>query len=112
MSLLIRNAHLLLAGNSSQRDNFCAVLLVAAWICGEYAEYVEDPFALIESMLKLKLSIIPGDLLSAYVMNSMKLYTHQLVKLEAEDDWDGVESLDNLLLCMVLCNLILSCFNT
>lgn len=39
MALLVENAHLLLAGNCTQRNNMCYVLLAAAWICGEYAEY-------------------------------------------------------------------------
>ena len=38
MALLIENAHLLLSGNSAQRNNVSEVLLAAAWICGEYAE--------------------------------------------------------------------------
>lgn len=38
MALLVENAHLLLAGNSMQRDNISTVLLAAAWICGEYGE--------------------------------------------------------------------------
>lgn len=38
MALLVENAHLLLSTNSIQKNNICEVLLVAAWICGEYAE--------------------------------------------------------------------------
>jgi hypothetical protein len=38
MALLVQNAHLLLSTNSTQKKNICEVLLVAAWICGEYAE--------------------------------------------------------------------------
>jgi hypothetical protein len=41
MALLIENAHLLLSGNINQRNNICEVLLAAAWICGEYSEYVQ-----------------------------------------------------------------------
>ena len=40
MALLVENTNLLLATNSTQRNNICEVLLAAAWICGEYAEYV------------------------------------------------------------------------
>ena len=102
MSLLINNAHqLLLDNNCTQRANIHCVLDVAAWICGEYAEFVDDVPGLIESMLKLRLSIIPGVLLSAYLQNSFKLYAFLLPKLEAENDWDAIDSLDNLLSCSI-----------
>ena len=102
MSLLINNAHqLLLDNNCTQRANIHCVLDVAAWICGEYAEFVDDVPGLIESMLKLRLSIIPGVLLSAYLQNSFKLYAFLLPKLEAENDWDAIDSLDNLLSCTI-----------
>lgn len=40
MALLVENAHLLLAGSAQHRNTMCEVLLAAAWICGEYCEYV------------------------------------------------------------------------
>jgi len=89
---------MLLSGSSSQGENLCNVLLTAAWICGEYVEFVDDKQSLLESMLKLRLSIIPGTLLSAFLQNIMKLYTNLLLKFEADDDWDAIDSLDNLIL--------------
>ena len=97
MVLLVQNAQLLLQGNNSHRKNMAEVLLAAAWICGEFAQHVNDITTLLESMLRLKLSVVPGALLSVYVQNMAKLYALQLCKLEADGDWDGVESLDNLL---------------
>jgi len=98
MALLVENAHLLLSGNSTQRNNLCQVLLAAAWICGEYSEHVRDIHSVLEAMLRVKMSIIPGSLLSVYVQNIAKLYSVLLLKHEKEDDWDTVESLDNLVL--------------
>lgn len=49
-------------------------------------------------MLRAKLSIFPGSLLSIYVQNIAKLYCCLLKKCESEDDWDSVESVDNLML--------------
>uniref|UniRef100_A0A914QJC6 AP-3 complex subunit delta domain-containing protein n=1 Tax=Panagrolaimus davidi TaxID=227884 RepID=A0A914QJC6_9BILA len=49
-------------------------------------------------MLRIKMSIVPGALLSIYVQNISKLYSVLLTKYEKEDDWDSVESLDNLML--------------
>jgi AP-3 complex subunit delta-1 len=97
MVLLVQNAQLLLQGNNNQRKNIAEVLLTAAWICGEFAQHVNDITSLLDAMLRLKLSIVPGTLLSVYVQNMAKLYAFQLCKMEADDDWDGIESLDNLL---------------
>uniref|UniRef100_A0A914Z675 AP-3 complex subunit delta domain-containing protein n=1 Tax=Panagrolaimus superbus TaxID=310955 RepID=A0A914Z675_9BILA len=98
MSLLVENAHLLLSGNSAQRNNISEVLLAAAWICGEYSEHVRDVPSVLEAMLRIKMSIVPGALLSIYVQNIAKLYSVLLTKYEKEEDWDSVESLDNLML--------------
>lgn len=97
MVLLVQNAQLLLQGNAAKRQNMADVLLAAAWICGEFGQHVNDVWALLDAMLRLKLSIVPGALLSVYVQNMSKLYALQLCKFEAENDWDGVESLNNLL---------------
>uniref|UniRef100_A0A0N5ATS8 AP-3 complex subunit delta n=1 Tax=Syphacia muris TaxID=451379 RepID=A0A0N5ATS8_9BILA len=98
MALLLENAPLLLAGSEQHRSNIAEVLLAAAWICGEYAEHVCNPQSVLESMLRTKTSIMPGHVLSAYVQNIAKLYSLLLSKAEAEQDWDVVESLDNLML--------------
>lgn len=49
-------------------------------------------------MLRIKISIVPGELLSVYLQNIAKLYSVMLNKYEADDDWDSVESLDKLML--------------
>ncbi|VDM38019.1 unnamed protein product [Toxocara canis] len=98
MALLVENANLLLAGSAQHRSNICEVLLAAAWICGEYAEHVCNVQSVLEAMLKTKTSVMPGHILSVYVQNIAKLYALLLQKAEAEEDWDVIESLDNLML--------------
>uniref|UniRef100_A0AC35UGR7 Adaptin_N domain-containing protein n=1 Tax=Rhabditophanes sp. KR3021 TaxID=114890 RepID=A0AC35UGR7_9BILA len=98
MALLVENGTLLLAGSSQHRNNISEVLLAAAWICGEYAEHLSDPHKVIESMLKTKISLMPGHILSVYVQNIGKLYAILINQYEKEDDWDAVETLDNLML--------------
>uniref|UniRef100_A0A914VDM2 AP-3 complex subunit delta n=1 Tax=Plectus sambesii TaxID=2011161 RepID=A0A914VDM2_9BILA len=98
MALLIENAHLLLAGSAQHRSNVSEVLLAAAWICGEYSEHVQNVQSVLESMLKAKVSMMPGHIQSTFVQNIAKLYAVQLSQSEQEDDWDAVESLDNLML--------------
>ncbi|CAJ0568040.1 unnamed protein product, partial [Mesorhabditis spiculigera] len=98
MALLVENANLLLSGSAQQRSNISEVLLAAAWICGEYWEHVRDLDGVLAAMLKAKPSLMPGHILSVYVQNIGKLYAALLGKAEAEDDWDAVESLDNLMM--------------
>lgn len=73
------------------------MLLAAAWICGEFAQHVNGIVTVLDAILRIKLSVVPGALLSVFVQNIAKLYTFELCRLEKEDDWDGIESLDNLL---------------
>ncbi|WKX93066.1 hypothetical protein Q1695_010808 [Nippostrongylus brasiliensis] len=98
MALLVENAHILLAGSAQQRNNICEVLLAAAWICGEYSEHVRNIPSVLESMLRARTSVMSGHILSVYVQNIGKLYSALLSKAEEEDDWDAIESLDNLML--------------
>ncbi|EFO25936.1 hypothetical protein LOAG_02545 [Loa loa] len=98
MALLVENAHLLLAGSAQHRSNMCEVLLAAAWICGEYCEHLCNVQGVLEAMLKAKIPIMPGHILSVYMQNIAKLYAVLLTRAEAENDWDGIDSLDNLLL--------------
>ncbi|KAE9417550.1 hypothetical protein Angca_005202, partial [Angiostrongylus cantonensis] len=98
MGLLVENAHILLAGSAQQRNNICEVLLTAAWICGEYSQHVRNIPSVLESMLRARTSVMSGHILSVYVQNIGKLYSTLLSKAEKEDDWDAIESLDNLML--------------
>lgn len=98
MALLVENAHILLAGSVQQRSNICEVLLAAAWICGEYSQHVRNIHSVLESMLRARTSVMSGHILSVYVQNIGKLYSTLLSKAEKEDDWDAIESLDNLML--------------
>uniref|UniRef100_A0A158Q7G9 Adaptin_N domain-containing protein n=1 Tax=Elaeophora elaphi TaxID=1147741 RepID=A0A158Q7G9_9BILA len=98
MALLVENAHLLLAGSAQHRSNMCEVLLAAAWICGEYCEHLCNVQGVLEAMLKAKIPIMPGHILSVYMQNIAKLYAVLLTRAEADNDWDGIDSLDNLVL--------------
>ncbi|EFP03532.1 hypothetical protein CRE_20604 [Caenorhabditis remanei] len=76
----------------------CEVLLAVAWICGEYSQHVRNQRGVLESMLKTKPSVMPGHILSVYVQNIGKLYCSLMSQAEDEDDWDQIDSLDNLML--------------
>lgn len=98
MALLVENGTLLLSGSGQQKNNISEVLYAAAWICGEYAEYLCNPYSVVESMLKTKISLMPGHILSVYVQNIGKLYSILIAQYEKDNDWDSIESLNNLVL--------------
>lgn len=60
--------------------------------------HVRNIPVVLEAMLKAKLSMMPGELLSVYVQNILKLFTQLVVKYEGENDWEALETLDNMLL--------------
>lgn len=60
--------------------------------------HVRDILSVLEAMLKTKISLVPGSLLSVYIQNIAKLYSVLLLSYEKDDDFDNIESLDNLML--------------
>ncbi|VDK48871.1 unnamed protein product [Anisakis simplex] len=45
-----------------------------------------------------KISGMPGHILSVYIQNISKLYSVIITKYEMDNEWEGIESIDNLLL--------------
>ncbi|XP_048844849.1 AP-3 complex subunit delta-1-like isoform X2 [Brienomyrus brachyistius] len=72
MALLLDSAPLL-SGNM-QRKGICEVLYAAAWICGEFSEYLEDPVQTLEAMLRPRVATLPGHIQAVYVQNAAKLF--------------------------------------
>ncbi|GAB1606310.1 AP-3 complex subunit delta-1-like isoform X1 [Argonauta hians] len=84
MAVLLDNSHVL--ASNSQRNGICEVLYAAAWICGEFSEYLKDPKSTLEAMLRPKITALPGHIQSVYVQNLVKLYSNILKKAEEEED--------------------------
>ncbi|CAD5114681.1 DgyrCDS3727 [Dimorphilus gyrociliatus] len=78
MKNLLENAHIF--ANNCQRNGICEVLSAAAWICGEFSDYIEDIPATIETMLKPKVTILPGHIQSMFVQNILKLFARSVDK--------------------------------
>ncbi|XP_065337319.1 AP-3 complex subunit delta-1 isoform X1 [Cloeon dipterum] len=72
MALLLDNSHFITG--FSQRASMCEVLFAAAWICGEFSEFLTDPKATLEALLRARVSSLPGHIQAVYVQNIMKLY--------------------------------------
>nr|XP_009294543.1 AP-3 complex subunit delta-1 isoform X6 [Danio rerio] len=96
MATLLDNAHLL-TGNT-QRNGICEVLYAAAWICGEFAEHLEDPMLTLEAMLRPKVATLPGHIQAVYVQNAAKLFATVLQKHEGETDSQAAQETSQLLI--------------
>lgn len=91
MSILLENIHLftttgvnsvkMTSEKSNTTSDICEVLYAAVWICGEFAVQLTDPVKTMESMLKSKVTNLPGHIQSAFVQNVFKLYSHILTRI-------------------------------
>ncbi len=95
MALLIDNYHLLVG--SSSRNSTSEVLYAASWICGEFAEHLEQPEDTLRAMFKPKISGLPGHILAVYVQNGMKLFAFIAEKKLKEGQDCGAEEVQELI---------------
>ncbi|XP_035270127.1 AP-3 complex subunit delta-1-like isoform X5 [Anguilla anguilla] len=96
MATLLDNAHLL-TGNT-QRNGICEVLYAAAWICGEFAEHLDDPAQTLEAMLRPKVATLPGHIQAVYVQNAAKLFATVLRGQEGAPDGQAAQETTQLLI--------------
>ncbi|XP_048415761.1 AP-3 complex subunit delta-1 isoform X1 [Stegostoma tigrinum] len=96
MAMLLDNGHLL-AGNM-QRNGICEVLYAAAWICGEFSEYLQEPNQTLEAMLKSKVTTLPGHIQAVYVQNAAKLYASVLQQNEQAGDKEAAQEITQMLI--------------
>lgn len=122
---MLQNAHLL-QGNSD-RNSISEVLYAAAWICGEFVEYVllitkslevtkdfwaklyiwyylicfrllSSPMDTLEAMMDHKVMFLPSHIQSIFVQNATKLYARVVELYEAEEKTDDAISASNMLI--------------
>lgn len=87
LSLLLDNSDLL--SGQMEKNRVCEVLYAAAWISGEFSEYLPDINATLEAMLQPKVTSLPGHIQAVYVQNIAKLYAKILASEEEEEDPDN-----------------------
>ncbi|KAG1673922.1 AP-3 complex subunit delta-1 [Nymphon striatum] len=100
MALILENAHLLI-GNA-QRNSICEVLYAASWICGEFCSLVPDPQSTLYSLLKPKVTSLPGHIQSVYVQNIMKFYAQIVSQVEEDDDNEKIHEVGLMLVNKLL----------
>lgn len=69
----------------------CQVLYAAAWICGEFSEYLPNIRSTVESMLRTRPSSLPPHILAVYVQNVLKLYARMLARAEESEQPEDVD---------------------
>ncbi|CAB4009769.1 AP-3 complex subunit delta-1, partial [Paramuricea clavata] len=94
LSFLLDSADLL--SGSIQKHGMCEVLFAAAWICGEFANFLPDQKAVLMFMLKSRVASLPGHIQSVYVQNILKLYSYIMAKAEDEGDMTKAQELGQL----------------
>jgi AP-3 complex subunit delta-1 len=93
MAVLLDNMHLL--SRSPGQQGVSEVLYAAAWVCGEFSEFLDDMHSTLNCMLKPKVMSLPGYVQGVFVHNVIKLYSHMLSHaVEQEDDVDKVEQMN------------------
>ena len=60
-------------GASNQKNGVCEVLYAAAWVTGEFAEFLDEPLAVVTAMLQPRVTSLPGHIQGVYVHNVIKV---------------------------------------
>ena len=79
-AVLLDNLHLL--SRNPGQQGACEVLYAAAWVCGEFSEYLDDPRSTLECMLRSRVTTLPPYVQSVFIHNVIKLYSHMLSQAE------------------------------
>jgi len=90
MIQLLKNPKLM---SNPTSNGICEVLYAAAWIVGEFCNYVNQPVEALESFLQPRVSVLPAHIQSVYMLNSLKVFSHACAvaageEIVVEDDPD------------------------
>lgn len=78
---LIGDAH------NMSSNSICRVLRAAAFLVGEFSEYVSAHLTLVRAMLQLRIASLPGDIQCIFIHNALKVCGSGLRKyIQDEDD--------------------------
>ncbi|XP_038048656.1 AP-3 complex subunit delta-1-like isoform X1 [Patiria miniata] len=96
MAKLLENTSLLV-GSAAQLNGICEVLYAAAWIVGEFSDFLLEPRSTLEAMLRQRVTSLPGHIQSIYVHNIIKLYSAILMKLEPDGEKEQITEVTQLI---------------
>uniref|UniRef100_A0ACD5WK13 Uncharacterized protein n=1 Tax=Avena sativa TaxID=4498 RepID=A0ACD5WK13_AVESA len=73
---LVRAAKTLLIDSALLGNHLlCPLLSAAAWVSGEYAEFINDPLELVEALLQPRTSLLPMSVRAVYIQATHKVIT-------------------------------------
>uniref|UniRef100_H2ZNZ9 AP-3 complex subunit delta domain-containing protein n=1 Tax=Ciona savignyi TaxID=51511 RepID=H2ZNZ9_CIOSA len=81
---MLENAHALMG--QLHRNGMEEVLFAAAYICGEFSQFLDSPDCLIHAMMRPRATTLPGHIQGVYLHNIMKIYAVALKQAEGEED--------------------------
>eukprot|EP00794_Sanderia_malayensis_P007827 gene7827-8676_t len=84
LSHLLDRIQLLSSG--ARRDGCSEVLYAAAWVSGEFSQYLDDQRSRLESLLHPRATSLPSHVQGVFIQNVAKLYSRILSKAEKEGD--------------------------
>lgn len=87
----------LLLTSISEKNTTCEVLFAAAWVAGEFPEYLTDVQGIIKALLQPKVSSLPGHIQCVYVQSLAKLFSKVLTECEASDNDEELEKASTFL---------------
>ncbi|OXA50499.1 AP-3 complex subunit delta-1 isoform X2 [Folsomia candida] len=82
MSLLLENPYVIFgfSGGNTRAPNMTQVLYAAAWICGEYIQFLPNPQLTLMHLLEPKVSQLPCNIQFVYLHNCLKILSFLLSK--------------------------------
>lgn len=89
MFVLFDSVYLLVS--SIQWNGICEVLYVVVWICGEFLEYLQELYYILEVMLWFRVIMLLGYIQVVYVQNVVKFYVFILQQKEQVGEVEGVQ---------------------
>nr|CAB3222285.1 AP-3 complex subunit delta-1 [Phallusia mammillata] len=96
MANLLENAHAI--SGQLKRNGMQEVLDAAAYICGEFAELLDNPDIVIRAMLRPRVLAFPSHIQATYIQNLLKIYSLAVQDSENENDKERAIALTQSLL--------------
>lgn len=77
-----------LHGSANNKNGVCEVLYAAAWVAGEFAVHIDDPYRVIDTLSMTRVTHLPGHIQAVYVQAVLKVYGYFAAQT-ADDDVAG-----------------------
>ncbi|KAF8330859.1 adaptin N terminal region-domain-containing protein [Cantharellus anzutake] len=70
--------------NCNDETSCSEILWAAAWICGEYPQYLSDPIGTLKLLFKQQVSRLPGEIIAVYLQATLKIFGHWAAELSKQ----------------------------